>query len=112
MTQRRLLRGVALAASLTMALPLVACSTSGAGESGGGDGQGSTIKVLVSSGHQQFKPVWDKLPEFTAKTGIKVQLDQVATTDIEGAFQRDVSVGACTYDNVELLDGALPGAAP
>jgi multiple sugar transport system substrate-binding protein len=111
MTQRRLHRGVALAASLTMALPLVACSTSGADQSGG-NGEGTTIKVLVSSGHQQFKPVWDKLPEFTSKTGIKVQIDQVATTDIEGAFQRDVSVGACTYDNVELLDGALAGAAP
>ncbi|GAA1869083.1 ABC transporter substrate-binding protein [Asanoa iriomotensis] len=111
MTQRVFFRGAALAASLVVALPLVACSTSGAGQSGQ-DAGGKTIKVLVSSGHQQFKPVWDKLPEFTAQTGIKVQLDQVATTDIEGAFQRDVTVGACTYDNVELLDGALAGAAP
>ncbi|WP_341718465.1 extracellular solute-binding protein [Micromonospora sp. FIMYZ51] len=109
MTQRVLFRGAALAASLVVALPLAACSTSGAGQS---DGDGTTIKVLVSSGHQQFNPVWDKLPEFTAETGITVQLDQVATTDIEGAFQRDVTVGACTYDNVELLDGALAGAAP
>jgi multiple sugar transport system substrate-binding protein len=110
MTQRVFSRGAALVASLVVALPLAACSTSGADESGGTDG--STIKVLVSSGHQQFKPVWDKLPDFTAKTGITVQLDQVATTDVEGAFQRDVTVGACTYDNVELLDGALAGAAP
>ncbi|ASW55480.1 ABC transporter substrate-binding protein [Plantactinospora sp. KBS50] len=108
MTQRKLFRGAALAASLTIALPLAACSTSGAGD----DDESTTIKVLVSSGHQQFKPVWDKLSEFTAQTGITVQLDQVGTTDIEGAFQRDVSVGACTYDNVELLDGALAGAAP
>jgi multiple sugar transport system substrate-binding protein len=111
MRKRRLSQGLALAASLSVTIPLAACSTDSAG-SGTGDTGDTTIKVLVSSGHQQFKPVWDKLPEFTRQTGIKVQLDQVATTDIEGAFQRDVSVGACTYDNVELLDGALAGAAP
>jgi multiple sugar transport system substrate-binding protein len=111
MTSRRLTRGFAFAASLSLALPLLACSTDPGGGNGGTT-QGNTIKVLVSSGHQQFKPVWDKLPQFTQQTGVKVQLDQVATTDIEGAFQRDVTVGGCTYDNVELLDGALPGAKP
>ena len=108
---KRVSRGVAIAASFVVALPLAACSTSSPGSSGG-DGGGNTIKVLVSSGHQQFKPLWDKLPQFTQETGITVQLDQVATTDIEGAFQRDNTVGGCTYDNVELLDGALAGAAP
>jgi multiple sugar transport system substrate-binding protein len=95
-----------------LVLSLVACSTATDTSSGGGTNvKGQTIKVLVSSGHLQFTPVWDKLKEFTKQTGIKVQLDPVATVDIEGAFQRDVTVGACTYDNVELLDGALPGAS-
>jgi multiple sugar transport system substrate-binding protein len=98
----------------SMVLALTACSTEPEPDDQGGDSKslrGQTIKVLVSSGHLQFTPVWDKLDEFTAETGIKVELDQVGTVDIEGAFQRDVTVGACTYDNVEILDGAIPGAA-
>jgi multiple sugar transport system substrate-binding protein len=92
-----------------MALGLVACTQSAPESDEDLDGQ--TIKVLVSSGHQQFNPVWDRLDEFTAETGINVELDPVATVDIEGTFLRDVSVGSCTYDNVSILDGAMPGAA-
>ncbi len=77
------------------------------------DLSGQTIKVLVSSGHQQFNPVWDtELPKWEAKTGIKVELDKVNTTDISSTFLRDVTVGGCTIDNVEMLDGGTASAAP
>ncbi len=75
--------------------------------------QGQTITVLVSSGHQQFNPVWEtELPKFEASTGITVKLQKVNTTDILTTFLRDVQVGGCTIDNVEMLDGGTAAAAP
>ncbi|MFH5822417.1 ABC transporter substrate-binding protein [Georgenia sp. AZ-5] len=102
--------------TLTLTLALVACAGGGDGNGAGespepADLEGQTIRVLVSSGHQQFNPVWDRLGEFEQETGITVELDEVGTVDIEGTFLRDVTAGGCTYDAVEMLDGALPGAA-
>lgn len=73
--------------------------------------KGQTIKVLISSGHKQFTPVLDRIGEFEAATGITVELDPVGTVDIEGAIIRDMTLGGCTYDNVEILDGAMPVAS-
>lgn len=74
--------------------------------------EGSTITVLVSSGHQQFNPLWEtELPKFEAATGITVRLQKVNTTDILTTFLRDVQVGGCTIDNVEMLDGGTAAAA-
>lgn len=98
-----------------VALSMAACSSgSDSGTAAkSGDLKGQTIKVMVSSGHQQFNPVWDtELPKWEAKTGIKVELDKVNTTDISSSFMRDVTVGGCTIDNVEMLDGGTASAAP
>lgn len=108
--------GLAIAAGGAAVL-LAGCTSagpSGGSTSGSGSGlRGQTIKVLVSSGHQQFNPVWDvELPKWEAKTGIKVQLDKVDTTDISSTFLRDVTTGGCTIDNVEMLDGGTASAAP
>lgn len=73
---------------------------------------GTTLKVLVSSGHQQFNPVWANLSAFQQATGITVQLDKVNTTDIESTFLKDVRLGGCTIDNVEMLDGGTAASAP
>jgi multiple sugar transport system substrate-binding protein len=70
-----------------------------------------TIKVLVSSGHQQFNPVWEKLGEFEAKTGIHVELDKVSTGDIQTKALQDLRLGGCTYDSVEIPDDALASLA-
>lgn len=96
------------------AIALAACSSGTATPSAKpSDLRGQTIKVLVSSGHQQFNPIWDvELPKWEAKTGIKVELDKVNTTDISSTFLRDVTVGGCTIDNVEMLDGGTASAAP
>jgi multiple sugar transport system substrate-binding protein len=95
-----------------MALTLAACAGgSSEVEVDPEDLRGSTIKVLVSSGHQQFTPLWDRLDEFEDETGIKVELDEVGTVDIEGTFLRDMTLGGCTYDNVEILDGAMAVSA-
>ena len=107
---RRRISTVIVASATTIAL-LSACTGEPA-PSEPGNLEGTTIKVLVSSGHQQFNPVWDRLPEFEAATGIKVELDRVGTVDIEGTFLRDMQLGGCTYDNVSILDGALPVSAP
>jgi ABC-type glycerol-3-phosphate transport system substrate-binding protein len=70
-------------------------------------GRGDTIKVLVSSGHQQFNPVWDELvTAFTADSGITVELDKVPTGDIQAKVLQDLKLGGCTYDNVEIPDDA------
>lgn len=73
---------------------------------------GTTIKVLVSSGHQQFNPLWADLSEFQKATGITVQLDKVETTNIASTFLKDVQLGGCTIDNVEMLDGGTAASAP
>lgn len=72
----------------------------------------TTITVMVSSGHQQFNPVWDLLPQFTQQTGITVKLDKVATTSIEGNMLQAVKLGSCQYDAVEMLDGGMAALAP
>lgn len=74
--------------------------------------QNVTITVMTSSGHQQYNPVWDMLPQFQAQTGIKVQLDKVGTLSIESKFLQDARLGTCSYDAVEMLDGGTAGAAP
>jgi multiple sugar transport system substrate-binding protein len=60
----------------------------------------------VSSGHQQFNPVWDDLSSFSAQTGITVQLDKVATDDVQTKALQDLKLGGCTYDNIETPDDA------
>lgn len=106
-------RTAVLASASVVTFGMVACGgdDDGGGGSEPGSLEGQTIRVLVSSGHQQFNPVWDRLDEFTAETGINVELDEVATVDIDGTFLRDVTAGSCTYDAVEILDGALPAGA-
>lgn len=116
MNKRNLRRGGVLFVAASVAALLAACSP-GTGSPNAStkpsDLRGQTIKVMVSSGHQQFNPVWDtELPKWEEKTGIKVELDKVNTTDISSAFLRDVTVGGCTIDNVEMLDGGTASAAP
>lgn len=73
---------------------------------------GTSINVLVSSGHQQFNDVWlNELPKFEASSGMKVNLIKVGTTDILASFLRDVRLGGCTIDNVSMLDGGLAASA-
>lgn len=74
--------------------------------------QNTTIKVLVSSGHQQFNPVWERLDDFEAESGIHVELDKVNTVDVESKALQDLRLGGCTYDNLEILDGAMANIAP
>ncbi len=109
-------RGALVAAASSMVAILAACtpgSISPTSSTKAADLRGQTIKVMVSSGHQQFNPVWEtELAKWEAKTGIKVQLDKVNTTDISSTFLRDVTVGGCTIDNVEMLDGGMAAAAP
>lgn len=71
-----------------------------------------TITVMTSAGHQQYNPVWNKLSEFQAQTGIHVQLDKVPTVNVEGNFLRASRLGTCTYDAVEMLDGGMAASAP
>lgn len=109
--------GSILLAVASVVATLTACSSSGAtapiSSAKPSDLRGQTIKVMVSSGHQQFNPVWaTELPKWEAQTGIKVELDKVNTTDISSVFQRDVTTGGCTLDNVEMLDGGTAAAAP
>ncbi|MCU1441552.1 MAG: hypothetical protein JWP85_2549 [Rhodoglobus sp.] len=113
--KNRIKRGLLLAIATTGVFAVTACSgatpTPEATETE--DLRGQTIKVLVSSGHQQFNDVWlTELPKFEAETGITVELDKVNTTDISSTFLRDVTVGGCTIDNVEMLDGGTAAAAP
>lgn len=115
MNKRNFRRGGLVLVAASVVAILAACSP-GAGTPSSSpkatDLRGQTIKVMVSSGHQQFNPVWDtELPKWEAKTGIKVELDKVNTTDISSTFLRDVTVGGCTIDNVEMLDGGTAAAA-
>lgn len=107
-------RGLQVAIAAAAVAALAACSGGTAPESSDPeDLRGQTITVLVSSGHQQFNDVWEnELPKFEAETGIKVELNKVNTTDISSTFLRDVTVGGCTIDNVEMLDGGTAAAAP
>jgi ABC-type glycerol-3-phosphate transport system substrate-binding protein len=81
-------------------------ATSTPAASQGTTGRGETIKVLVSSGHQQFNAVWEALASFTAESGITVELDKVATDDIQARALQDLKLGGCTYDVVETPDDA------
>ena len=116
MNTRNFRRGAILLAAATTAALLAACTSaesSPKSSAKAADLRGQTIKVMVSSGHQQFNPVWDtELPKWEKETGIKVELDKVNTTDISSAFLRDATVGGCTIDNVEMLDGGTASAAP
>ena len=108
-------RELLLATALTGVFAVSACTAGSPSQEANGteDLRGQTIKVLVSSGHQQFNDVWlNELPKFEAETGIKVELDKVNTTDVSSTLLRDVSVGGCTIDNVEMLDGGTAAAAP
>lgn len=96
----------AVALAVSSLLVLAGCG------SGSGNSSGATLKVLVSSGHQQFNPVWARLPQFERATGIKVQLDKVDTTEIESTFLKDVQLGGCSIDAVEMLDGGTAASAP
>ena len=112
---RTIKRRLLLAVAATGILAVSACSagtpTPEATETE--DLSGQTIKVMISSGHQQFNDVWlNELPKFEAETGITVELDKVNTTEISSALLRDLSVGGCTIDNIEMLDGGLAAAAP
>ena len=112
---RTIKRGLLLAIATTGVFAVTACAgtTPTPEPTAAEDLRGQTIKVLVSSGHQQFNDVWlNELPKFEAETGITVVLDKVGTTDISSTFLRDVSVGGCTIDNVEMLDGGTAAAAP
>ncbi|WP_167133106.1 ABC transporter substrate-binding protein [Paramicrobacterium chengjingii] len=109
MNKRNFRRGILVGVAGGMATMLAACSP---GASDPADLKGQTIKVMVSSGHQQFNPVWEtELAKWEAETGINVELDKVDTTDISSKFLRDVTVGGCTVDNVEMLDGGTAAAA-
>lgn len=99
------------AASPTTAPSTAASEVPSAAPASPDTGRGDTIKVLVSSGHQQFNPVWDALPAFTEQTGITVQLDKVSTGDIQAKALQDLTLGGCTYDNVEILDTAMGALA-
>ena len=104
-------RWLAAAGFLTIgALAITGCGAGGGETEVGEDPK--PIKVLVSSGHQQFAPLWERLDEFTEETGIEVELEQVATTDIQTKVTQDIQVGGCTYDNVEILDKAMAALAP
>lgn len=115
LNNRTIRRGLLLAVATASVFAVTACSTPAPNPEATEteDLRGQTIKVMVSSGHQQFNDVWlTELPKFEAETGIKVELDKVNTTDISSAFLRDVTVGGCTIDNVEMLDGGTAAAAP
>lgn len=108
-------RELLLAIAATGVFAVSACSAGAPAPEGAatGDTRGQTIKVLVSSGHQQFNDVWlNELPKFEAETGITVELDKVNTTDVASTLLRDLTVGGCTIDNVEMLDGGTAAAAP
>ena len=107
---RRHARMLASAGFLSVGAVFISGCTGGAETEIGDDPK--PIKVLVSSGHQQFAPLWDRLDEFTAETGIEVELEQVATTDIQTKATQDIQVGGCTYDNVEILDKAMAALGP
>jgi multiple sugar transport system substrate-binding protein len=72
---------------------------------------GQTVKVLASSGHRQFNPVWDKLNEFQQKTGIDVSLTRVPTGDIRQKILQDLVMGAAEFDVLEILDDTISGAS-
>jgi multiple sugar transport system substrate-binding protein len=72
---------------------------------------GVTLSVLASSGHRQFNPVWDKLPEFEKATGIKVSLTRVPTGEIRQKIMQDLAMGSGQFDVLEILDDTIYSAS-
>jgi multiple sugar transport system substrate-binding protein len=101
-----------IAVALGAILSLVFATTSASAAYKTAAFTGTTINVLVSSGHQQFNDVWlNELPKFEAQSGMNVNLIKVGTTDILATFLRDVRLGGCTIDNVSMLDGGLAASS-
>jgi len=104
---------VLAATAIGAALAMTACSGGETPQTDPTDLRGQTIRIMVSSGHQQFNPIWDtELAKWEEDTGIKVEVQKVDTTEILSTFLKDAQLGSCTFDNVEMLDGGSAASAP
>ena len=72
---------------------------------------GTTLNVLSSSGHRQFDPIWDRLPELERETGIKVQLTRVPTGEIRQKIMQDLAMGTGQFDVYEPPDDTIFAAS-
>lgn len=102
----------ALAAFMLLSL-VAGCGNSSSGSSTSAPKKFDNVKlnVLVSSGHQQFAPLWEALPKFKDETGIDVNLIQVPTGEIRAKMLQDFQLGGNSYDVVEIPDDTLSAAA-
>ena len=70
-----------------------------------------TLNVLSTSGHRQYNPVWDLLPEFQRQTGIQVVLTRVPVGDIRQKIMQDLAMNADQFDVLEVLDDTISSAS-
>lgn len=92
---------------------LTACSTSddgGGGESGGAE-SGGTVSITLAN-HVWTDIIKDKIPEFEAETGIKVELTQLAEDQLTDQYKVKLNAGSSDMDVMmyrPLQEGKLFG---
>ncbi len=109
--------GVALVGMFATAV-LTSCSAgddatggaTGGGESGGGE-SGGTVSVTLAN-HVWTDIIKDKIPEFEAQTGIKVELTQLAEDQLTDQYKVKLNAGSSDMDVMmyrPLQEGKLFG---
>lgn len=92
-------RVIAIAASSTLAIGLAGCASSS--ESDGAES--GTKKIVVASvNNGPMMTMQEMAPEFTKKTGIKVEFVMLTENDIRSKIQQDVAVNGGQFDVVTL----------
>lgn len=86
--------GIAVAVLLTGGT-LAACSSGGGGNSGSG---GSNILHVTLANHVWTDEIKKKIPEFEKQTGLKVEITQLAETQLEAAYKVKLNAGSSNID--------------
>jgi multiple sugar transport system substrate-binding protein len=67
---------------------------------------GETITIIESSTRTQFDAVWAKIPEFTAQTGIEVNLVQAASAEVREKVITSLRLNQKTFDIIVVNEDA------
>lgn len=97
MPKTQLRKIIAVSAVSTLAIGLAGCSSSS------GDGESATEKIVIASvNNGPMMTMQEMAPEFTKKTGIKVEFVMLTENDIRSKIQQDVAVNGGQFDVVTL----------
>lgn len=110
---RRRATGLSAALGFTICLALVASGCSSSNGSGTSDSvRGETITVLDNAEHTQFKTIWQRIPQFEKKYGVKVKLVLAPeTAQVEQKALTGLALGNTSYDVVTIPDETTAAAA-